>query len=128
MAVIQIGQGVLGRIQFRDGNAPEYPRPYLVVFVSATQVGLLNVSSVLGKEHKLLFSTNKHLMKYDPPFQKDSFVKLDSLVYVDLTVAVTFRILHNGDSLDQGELKSIFVELAKNSRGPVFAALASGMK
>jgi len=105
--MVQVGQGVLGCIRFKDGILPQNPRTFLVVFVSATQIGVLNVSSVAGKEHKLLFDTNKHINNYNPPFWKDSFVKLDSLVYITPAETAPLQILHNGDCLNQMELNEI---------------------
>lgn len=103
----QVGQGVLGKVRFKDGDFPEYPRTYLVVSVSSTQIGILNISSTAGKEHKLLFPSNKSIKNFEPPFKKDCFVKLDSLTYVPVSEANGFRLLHGGDLLDSTELQSI---------------------
>jgi hypothetical protein len=105
--MLHAGQGVLGKVRFADGQMPTYPRTYIVISVTVTEVGLLIVSSVAGKEHKLLFPTNLHIMNYDPPFLKDSFVKLDSLTYVCISDASQMQILHNGDLLNQTELSNI---------------------
>lgn len=114
--MIRIGQGLLGRIQFPDGTFPSYDRPYLVVSVTATHVGLLNVSSTAGKEHKLLFPENRRLVKHDPPFLKDSFVKLDSLVYIPISDVDRFRLLHSGDCLEEEELLSILQLLSNREQ------------
>lgn len=71
------GQGILGRIPFANGNMPEYDRP--VISVNADYIEVLIISSIKGKERKLLFPSNERLKIYDPPFDKPSFVKLDSL-------------------------------------------------
>jgi len=73
------GQGILGRIPFANGNMPEYDRPYLVISVNADYIEVLIISSIKGKERKLLFPSNERLKIYDPPSDKPSFVKLDSL-------------------------------------------------
>jgi hypothetical protein len=78
---LSVGQAVLGNFPFPDGTASEYLRPYLVVFVKPDCAGVLTVSSLHGKEHKLLMPTNYEIKKYDPPFNKPVFVKLDSLKY-----------------------------------------------
>lgn len=105
--MVCVGQGLLGKVKFTDGQMPSYPRTYLVISISSTQIGLLNVSSTAGKEHKLLYSTNRRLVHYNPPFLKDSFVKLDSLVYVAASEIDNFKILHNGECLASGELNEI---------------------
>ena len=73
------GQGVLGKIQFKDGSMPLYDRTYLIVTVAADYIEVLNVSSVRGKERKLAFPTNKKLDSYCPPFLKPSFLKQGGL-------------------------------------------------
>lgn len=101
------GQGILGKLKFKDGTMPLYDRTYLIISVSKDNIGVLNVSSTIGKESKLLYPTNKRLTKYNPPFLKDSFVKLDSLMYVDIKDIKKCRILHKGDCLDNTELMEI---------------------
>jgi len=102
-----IGQGLYGKIRFADGELPKYDRTYLVVEVSTDKIGVMNVSSVSGKVHKLLFPTNKLINKHYPPFLKKSFVKLDSLVYVTIAEASKALVLESGKPLDQAELNSI---------------------
>lgn len=78
-----VGQGVLGRIRFVDGDVPAYDRTYLVVTAEPDYIEVLNVSSIRGKERKLAFPTNERLKTYKPPFVMPSFVKLDSLTRVE---------------------------------------------
>lgn len=110
--MFRVGQGLLGRVAFRDGGIPEYDRPYLIVYVSDTEIGLLNVSSVAGKESKLLYPTNRNIVKYNPPFRKSSFVKLDSLTYITYVEASAMRVLSGGLALDQHELNSIVASVS----------------
>lgn len=102
-----VGQGVLGKVLFNDGTMPAYDRTYLVVGVTNVYIELLNVSSTVGKEHKLLFPSNKLIKNYNPPFIKSSFVKLDSLSRITLLEAANLKVLHGGDCLDNNELKDI---------------------
>ena len=102
-----IGQGLFGKIKFVDGQYPGYDRAYLIVFVCSNKIGTLNVSSVAGKEHKLLLRTNKEITKYNPPFYKKSFVKLDSLTYISIQNAQHMHLMDNGRTLDRAELKCI---------------------
>lgn len=110
----QIGQGILAKIPFRDGHIPSYPRPYLIVDSSDSYIQVLNISSVAGKEHKLMFSTNMRIEKYNPPFLKDSFVKLDSLVQVLLIDCTKYniKILHNSDRLERQNFKRLLKNTA----------------
>ena len=62
-----VGQGVLGRIRFVDGDVPAYDRTYLVVTAEPDYIEVLNVSSIRGKERKLAFPTNERLKTYKPP-------------------------------------------------------------
>lgn len=101
------GQGILGRIAFADGSIPEYERPYLVVSATEEYIEVLNVSSIKGKERKLAFRTNKRIIKYNPPFMKPTFVKLDSLTRVPNTEWGSLRVLHDGEALDADELAEI---------------------
>lgn len=55
------GQGVLGCIQFKDGQMPEYDRTYLVISTGADYIELLNVSTIKGKERKLFFPFNERI-------------------------------------------------------------------
>lgn len=116
--MLRVGQGVLGRIKFLDGQIPPYDRTYLVVSVNITQTGFLNVSSIAGKEHKLLYPSNKRITQYNPPFLKESFVKLDSLVFIPNEDTHSLQILHNGDCLQPNEL-NIILQLINISKEPI---------
>jgi hypothetical protein len=67
----------------------------------------LNVSTVRGKESKLLYRTNFELSEHDPPFPKPSFVKLDSLVSISFEGAKAMRILSGGRVLNDNDLLNI---------------------
>lgn len=101
------GQGVFGKIRFRDGAMPAYNRPYLIVGIGADYIDALNVSSENGKVRKLAFQTNKKLRAYRPPFIKPSFVKLDSLTRVYSSDFSGLVLLDNGRTLDKIELEEI---------------------
>lgn len=96
------GQGIIGKIRFVDGELPEYNRTYLIINVTSEYIEVLNVSSIRGKERKLAFSTNERLRSFKPPF-----VKLDSLTQVKRADWSELQVLHNGATLDQGELDRI---------------------
>lgn len=103
----EAGQGVIGSIRFKDGTMPEYRRVYLVVRVEAEYIEVLNLSSVRGKERKLAYDSNRRIIKYNPPFHKPSFVKLDSLIRVAKEDAEELAVLSDGQKLDAEELSAI---------------------
>ena len=98
---------MFGSIRFVDGIMPAYDRPYLVVGVYDDHIDVLNVSSIKGKEHKLLFPSNREIVHYSPPFSVPSFVKLDSLVSVPIESCDGLKILNNGNTIDAAELDEI---------------------
>lgn len=108
-----IGQGVLGKIQFVDGEIPAYDRTYLVVTAEPDYIEVLNVSSIRGKERKLAFDTNERLKIYNPPFNLPSFVKLDSLTRVEKADWGNLHVLNSGKTLDGNELARIKESMQK---------------
>lgn len=44
------GQGILGKIRFKDGEMPAYNRTYLVFAVGTDYLEVVNISSIKGKE------------------------------------------------------------------------------
>ena len=107
----QVGQGILGKITFKDGQEPEYRRTYLIVEVDDEGISVLNVSSLEGKEWKLAYKTNMKLEHYAPPFVKPSFVKLDSLVKVSFEDCGDIRLLSGGRQLEAEEMERILGRL-----------------
>lgn len=101
------GQAFWGRICFPDGGVPAYDRPYLIIGVDGDYLEILTVSSVDGKEWKLTLPTNKEILKYDPPFPKRTFVKLDSLQRVHISNLSNICMARNGKTLDAAELSEI---------------------
>ena len=108
-----IGQGILGKIRFNDGEIPSYKRTYLIVGTYADYIEVLNVSSTQGKEHKLLFKFNRKIIKHYPPFQKPSFVKLDSLIKVPTRDYQKLILLAQGKTLDKNELQDIIKNIIR---------------
>ena len=105
--ILREGQAISAKLPFRNGTIARYNRPYLITKVyNNNDVDLIDVSSIAGKEHKLLFPTNHELSIYNPPFLKPSFVKLDSLRKVDSGM-ISYALLHNGAFLDSNELNEI---------------------
>ncbi len=110
----KIGQGILVKIPYKDGVGTPKNRSYLIVDIDygKCKIKILNVSTVQGKETKLVrYRTNIKLIKYNPPFIRESFVKIDSSQEVDFGQAEKFRILCDGKVLAKDELGEILSKL-----------------
>jgi hypothetical protein len=108
-----IGQCLLGKIKFKDGTLPRYKRPYLIVEIIENEIGVLNVSSIEGKEEKLSYQTNREIFDNASIFLKNSFVKLDSLVHIPISEAEAMIVLGKGKSIDKSELNEIIESMQK---------------
>lgn len=111
----KVGQAVCGKIRFKDGAMPEYDRTYLVVTVEQDYIEVLNVSSIRGKEHKLLFETNEKINQNWPPFKWPSFVKLDSLTRVPTEDFAKIHVLCGGRQLNSTDLSNILNKLSTST-------------
>lgn len=109
---LQVGHVVRGKIRFRDGEVPKYKRPYLIVAIRGNEADVLNISTTDGKEWKLAMRSNYVISNYNPPLEKPSFAKLDSLVTVDIEQLIQLPLW--GESpLDSKEVEKILAELAE---------------
>jgi hypothetical protein len=126
---MKIKQGVGIRIQscFADGTVCPYKRPFLIIEFDSTngKIKMLNVSSVLGKERKLLFKSNRLIKKYKPPFVDPSFVKLDELYEVQYFSNLEKSIVHNAEVLDNVEMADILDEFHLYSKSNQIKIVAS---
>lgn len=105
--ILKEGQAISAKLLFKNGTIARYYRPYLITKVyQNNDVDLIDVSSIEGKEHKLLFPTNHELSIHNPPFLKPSFVKLDSLRKIDSGV-ISYKLLHSGELLNSDDLNEI---------------------
>jgi len=108
----KVGQGVLGKITFKDGVEPSYNRTYLIIKVNGTDISVLNVSSLKGKERKLAFPSNYKIDNYNPPFDFPSFAKLDSLTTVSESfINSNCRLLRGGALLSSTDINNILKKL-----------------
>ncbi len=94
------GQGLLLKGFFANGTECSYERPFLVIENNGSILKALNVSSVKGKSHKLLYPSNKNLNPFKPPFLEPSFVKLDELYEMELFPNLQKAIVDKGNILD----------------------------
>ena len=112
------GQGLKCRMNFVDGGICAYDRTFLVVDtdINDNTITLLNVSSVRGKEHKLLYPSNKRIITYNPPFYMSSFVKLDSIYIIEYFSDVANKLLASGKALSPSEFARIQTNLLAYSQ------------
>ena len=107
------GQALWGQVSFSNGQAPAYNRPYLIVTVLTDKIGIVDISTVQGKEKKLLYKTNYHISQYNPPLFKDSFAKLDSYRLIPLYTANRLKVMDGGKTLNQSDLTAIKNKILK---------------
>jgi len=111
--MLEAGQAVLAQYPYRNGTEAEYPRPYLIVRITSTEADILSVSSIRGKERKVLFDSNCKIRVHFPPFLKPSFVQLDSLQTRPINDLLSKKLLAGGQKLNDEDLRNILQRLRK---------------
>lgn len=104
---IEPGIGLLLNLPYADGGMDSKQRPYLVIGKEDNSFMLLNISSVAGKERKVLFDSNYLIKQYNPPFLKPSFVKLDAIYKVEICSALNNFVLCGGNKLNAAEMVNL---------------------
>lgn len=107
---MKTGQGILLKLDYADGGLADKARTFLIISINEGKVNLLNISSIQGKLHKLMYPANKKILKYKPPFIKPSFVKLDAEYIIDNNQELESFILCQGRAMEQDELSAIIKE------------------
>lgn len=102
------GHGLLLRLPFADNGVLSNNRTFLLIGEEDKYILLLNVSSIKGKEHKLLLSSNEEIKKYNPPFKMKSMIKFDALYKVEKCSELNSCILCDGKTLDPEEFERLF--------------------
>jgi hypothetical protein len=94
--------------RFINGNPNIYPRPFLVIDADSAQntVSLLGVSSIKGKEHKLLYPSSIPLKAFNPPFDVPSYAKMHELYVCEYFKGLGVMVSPSG-TLNVTELQSI---------------------
>lgn len=109
------GQGLLIKGQFANGEYCKYERPFLIISVSNTTVSALNVSSLKGKEKKLMIASNKRIFPYKPPFILPSFVKLDELYHFELFPQLDQFLVMNGKGMPPESINNVITNFHQYS-------------
>ena len=97
--MFNVGHIIRVKMPFKDGTESQSPRPYLIIRADRETVDVLNISSISGKEHKLLFPTNIAIQQYNPPLGSPSFVKLDSMQTVKISDLRSWGVMPYGNGL-----------------------------
>jgi hypothetical protein len=106
------GNGLLLSIPFADSGTCSNRRVFIVIETcnSLNSLKVLNISSIAGKAHKLLFASNEIINNHNPPFREPSFVKLDALYELEYFQELNLSILNHGNILDPNELNRILTK------------------
>ena len=92
-----------------DGNLPGDKKRYMLVIDyddETNTVKMINVSSLKGKEHKLLYDSNIQIKNYSP-LPVPTFAKLDTLYTIDDFKDLKKFISFKGIKLNNEELSNI---------------------
>lgn len=118
---IEPGQGLFLKIPFfGDGEVATKARTFLVISTTENTVAMINVSSVAGKEAKILWPSNERIINHRPPFPVPSFVKLDVVYEIEYFNNIQKAVMHNSEILNNEELKRIITKLYKYQRQKPF--------
>ena len=82
-----------------------FNRFYLIVKVTGSKIGVLNASSLRGKESRLYFESNYLIEQYYPPFPKETFIKLDSYMEFDISEITDYKLFEG--KLNDNDLNRI---------------------
>ncbi len=95
-----------------DGNSQENKKRYMLVINCDDEnnlIKMLNVSSLKGKEHKLIYDSNIEIKNHSP-LPVPTFVKLDTMYMIDNFNDLQNFISFDGVKLDNAELSNIKLE------------------
>jgi len=101
------GHVLVLNLPFANGTPCKYKRPFLVINKYDNILELLNVSSIKGKEKKLLYPSNEKIKKYFPPLDYPSFIKKDELYIIDSFPELASSIYKRRDPIQTTELSRL---------------------
>ncbi|MBC5626167.1 hypothetical protein H8S10_11935 [Clostridium sp. NSJ-49] len=105
--MIELGQALNLKIGYADGGGANKNRPYLIIKKNENLVYALNVSSIKGKSHKVLYDSNIVINRYNPPFRMKSMVKMDSLYIIPTVEGLENCLFAEGKKLNSYDLDYI---------------------
>lgn len=92
-----------------DGNSFSNKKRYMLVIDCDNQnniIKMINVSSIKGKEHKLLYDSNIEIKEY-MPLPVPTFAKLDTLYTIDNFEDLQNFISFGGEKMSDSEMSNI---------------------
>lgn len=92
-----------------DGNSYSNKKRYMLVLNCEDEnnmIEMINVSSIKGKEHKLLYDSNIEIKNYKP-LPVPTFAKLDTLYTIDNFIDLQKFISFNGIKINNLEISNI---------------------
>ena len=92
-----------------DGNSDSNKKRYMLILNCDEEnntIEMVNVSSIKGKEYKLLYDSNIEIKNYNP-LPVPTFVKLDTLYTVDNFSDLQKFISFNGTKISNSEISNI---------------------
>lgn len=98
-----------------DGMSAGNKKRYMLVINCDDEnniIEMINVSSIKGKEHKLLYDSNIEIKNYNP-LPVPTFAKLDTLYTIDNFSDLSNCISFNGNKIDNSEISKIKLERYK---------------
>ena len=98
-----------------DGMSEGSKKRYMLVINCDDEnniIEMINVSSVKGKEHKLLYDSNIEIKNYNP-LPVPTFAKLDTLYTIDNFKDLSNCISFNGIKITNSEIANIKLERYK---------------
>ncbi|MBR3152944.1 MAG: hypothetical protein IKF52_05025 [Clostridia bacterium] len=92
-----------------DGNSYGNKKRYMLVINCDNEnntIEMINVSSIKGKEHKLLYDSNIEIKNYNP-LPVPTFAKLDTLYTIDNFSDLQKFMSFNGTKISNSEISNI---------------------
>lgn len=105
--MISEGHSLLLKIGYADGGEADKFRPFLIVKSKDELLYALNITSLRGKEHSVLYNNNLVINRYRPPFKHKSMVKLSAIYVLPKINGLEKCLLCGGDKINSLEIKYI---------------------
>lgn len=92
-----------------DGNVVSDKRRYMVITNDNEKLEMINISSLKGKERKLMFSGNVKLYNREP-FLAPSFARVDTVYKTEYFPKLEEFISFGGEKLNKEDFNNILLE------------------
>ena len=112
MNILEIGQVLSLKIRFNNtGTISTKRHPYLIIDINKelNYIEVAQIDSLLGKEYKAAFRSNKVLYCSDPletVIDKDSYIQMDNTIQIELYDGL-IKYRRQTDKLSYDKLKAV---------------------